>query len=269
MADTCMHDYSLCLLLGPRVDPSLSESLLQKTSPSPDPAAIHQLSTELTAQASVLAAHQQQLHRLTSLTEELVKTLQTLPLPSAGTSVPPLNPGSPARCKGFLLQCSLFVNQQPMLYPTDSSRIAFVCSLLTGKALDWVTAVWKEERVVIPTFAGFLHRFREVFEHPTGGEEVGEQLLSLQQGRDSVAEYALIFRTLAAQTGWQEAPLKLLFRKGLNTDLQSELACRDDEKSLDQFIELAIRVDNLVRVRRSSRQVNFPAASAAEADTCM
>ncbi len=45
--------------------------------------------------------------------------------------------GSPTKCKGFLLQCSMFVNQQPMLYSTDDSRIAFVCSLLTGRALEW------------------------------------------------------------------------------------------------------------------------------------
>jgi len=124
-----------------------------------------QISTELSAQANQLAVHQHQLNRLTSLTEELVKTLQGLrfnatevatPPPAASvsqafTAAPAVNPrlalpekfdGNPAKCKGFLLQCSLFVNQQPSLYPTESSRISFVCSLLTGRALDWATAVW-------------------------------------------------------------------------------------------------------------------------------
>lgn len=105
-----------------------------------------------------------------------------------------------------------------------------------------------------------------MFEHPTGGKEVGEQLLALRQGTSSVAEYALTFRTLAAQTGWQESPLKLLFRKGLNTDLQSELACRDEDKTLDQFIELAIRVDNVVRARRPFRQFNPTVAQTSETE---
>lgn len=70
----------------------------------------------------------------------------------------------------FLLQCSLYVNQQPSLYPTDTGRISFVCSLLTGKALDWATAVWRDDSSVFPTFAEFLQRFREVFEHPAGGQ---------------------------------------------------------------------------------------------------
>ncbi len=111
--------------------------------------------------------------------------------------------GSPSRCKGFLLQCSMFVNQQPTLYSTDENRIAFVCSLLTGRALEWATAVWSDERTVFPSFTRFLQRFREVFEHPAGGKEVGEQLLALRQGRSTAADYALSFRTLSAQTGGQ------------------------------------------------------------------
>ncbi len=68
-----------------------------------------------------------------------------------------------------------------------------------------------------------------------------------------MADYALSFRTLAAQTGWPDDPLKLHFRKGLGAELQSELACRDEGKTLDQFIDLAIRIDNLLRSRRQPR----------------
>ncbi len=79
----------------------------------------------------------------------------------------------------------------------------------------------------------------------------------------SAADYALSFRTLAAQTGWRDAePLKLLFRKGLNHELQSELACRDKGKTLEQFINLAIRLDNLLRSRRLPRSSFSTAAMA-------
>ncbi len=260
-----------------QMDHNVTDPLLQKTSPEIDPAVFYHFTTEVSAQASALASHQQQLGWLTSLTEELVKTLQALQLSPPAMNPPMLNPpppasvtasprlafpekfdGSPSRCKGFLLQCSMFVNQQPTLYSTDESRIAFVCSLLTGRALDWATAVWSDERAVFPSFTRFLQRFREVFEHPAGGKEVGEHLLALRQGRSTAADYALSFRTLSAQTGWADDPLKLLFRKGLSMELQSELACRDEGRSLDQFINLAIHIDNLVRSRRQSR---FLAAS--------
>ncbi len=270
----CLTRSCLTILIKLQMDPAPSDVSSQKTSPNSDPAALRQLSTELTAQASQLAVHQQQLQRLTALTEQLVTALQGVhvtqpqaaasPPPAPAMQAPPVSPrlafpekfdGDPTRCRGFLLQCSLFVNQQPALYPTESGRIAFVCSLLTGKALDWATAIWGTDGSAFPTFDSFIHHFREVFDHPAEGRGAGEQLLALTQGRRTAAEYALTFRTLAAQTTWVEDTLKLFFRKGLNAELQSELACRDEGSTLGQFIELTIHLDNLIRSRRAARSI--------------
>ncbi len=252
----------------------------QKTSPQSDPAALTQLTFERSAQANQLAIHQHQLTRLTTLTEELVRTLQGLslspPAPAAAKAnvpvnipnnpPPPVSPrlafperfnGDSAMCKGFLLQCSLFVTQQPALYPNDASKIAFVCSLLTGKSLDWVTSVWRGDGSAFPSFDLFLQRFKEVFDHSAGGRSAGEQLLALSQGKTTAAEYALAFRTLAAQTTWVEDTLKLLFRWGLNVDLQAELACHDEGRNLSHFIELTIQIDNLMRSGRYSHSQCF------------
>lgn len=172
------------------------------------------------------------------MTEELVEALRhppaaSPPISTSSSSTNTVSPrlafpekfdGSPTKCKGFLLQCSLFVNQQPMLYSSDDSWIAFVCSLLTGKALEWATAGWNNGRLSFSYFSNFLQRFREVFEHPEGGKDAGNQLLGLRQGKLTAVEFALSFRTLAAQTVWVEDTLKVLFHKGLNLELQSELA---------------------------------------------
>jgi len=58
----------------------LTDSALssQNTSPSQDPAEFHRLAKEVSSQASVLASHQRQLVKLTSLTEELVRSVQAL-----------------------------------------------------------------------------------------------------------------------------------------------------------------------------------------------
>lgn len=263
------------------MDPSQSPASLQNTSPATDPAAVLQISTELTSQASRLDLHHHQLSHLTSLTEKLVQGLQELrtaitnppvaPASSSPENPPPaatssVNPrlafpekfdGNPTKCKGFLLQCTLFVEQQPSLYTTNASRIAFVCSLLTGRALEWATAVWRTDGSSFASFSEFLQQFRHVFEHSTERGDAGEQLLSLTQGNKTAAEYALTFRTLAAQTDWVESTLKTLFRKGLTMELQSELACRDEGRTLTEYIDLAIQVDNLIRSRRSVRPLQL------------
>lgn len=64
-------------------NPGASDSSPQNTSPAMDPAVIIQLSSEVSAQANMLATHQQQLAQLTTLTEEQVKTLQDLRLPAS------------------------------------------------------------------------------------------------------------------------------------------------------------------------------------------
>ncbi len=79
------------------MDPQSTDSSLQKTSPTSDPAVVMQLSTELSAQANQLAIHQHQLTRLTSLTEELVNTLQNLcvaapqPEPASARAAAPIH----------------------------------------------------------------------------------------------------------------------------------------------------------------------------------
>uniref|UniRef100_A0A9J8AHZ8 ribonuclease H n=1 Tax=Cyprinus carpio carpio TaxID=630221 RepID=A0A9J8AHZ8_CYPCA len=160
---------------------------------------------------------------------------------------------SPSKCKGFLMQCYICINQQPLTYSMDESRVAFVCSLLTGKALEWATVMWQGNHMSFPTYDRFICQFREVFEHSASGKDAGEELIVLRQGRSTTAEYTLAFCTLAAQTGWKDKPLRLFYRKGLNHDLQSELACREEGRTLDQFMDLAIRLDNLIRSRRTGR----------------
>ncbi len=136
----------------------------------------------------------------------------------------------------------------------EEGKISFVCSLLTGRALECITAVWSGDRSPFRSFEEFL-QFREVFDHPKDGRGVDELLLTLSQGKRTAADYALAFRTLAAQTTWKEDPLKVHFRRGLNHELQAELACRDEGRTLNQFIELAIQIGNLLRARRPTTRI--------------
>ncbi len=89
--------------------------------------------------------------------------------------------------------------------------------------------------------------------------------MDLKQGNRTTADYAIEFRTLAAQSGWNEIALKTVFKRGLNAKLQTELACKAVDSTLNEFITLAIKIDNLMRNTPRSRR--FMSANTEQAQT--
>ncbi|KAK3508689.1 hypothetical protein QTP70_004203 [Hemibagrus guttatus] len=119
-------------------------------------------------------------------------------------------------CNGFLLQCSLVLDMQAHLYPTEWSKVAFVITQLRGQALLWAESLWSQDSPVTQSYAGFVEHFKEVFRKPSWDSSVGEELCKLRQGKLMVTEYAIQFRTLAAKSGWNEQALLAAYRQGLS-----------------------------------------------------
>lgn len=86
-----------------------------------------------------------------------------------------------------------------------------------------------------------------MFEYPAGGKNISNQLLHLSQNNRTAADYAVEFRTLAAQSSWNDISLKAMFQQSLSPELQIELACKGDDLLFSEYVNLAIRVDNLMR----------------------
>ncbi|KAK3519337.1 hypothetical protein QTP70_024766 [Hemibagrus guttatus] len=85
----------------------------------------------------------------------------------------------------------------------------------------------------------------EVFEYPVGGRDISVQLLELRQCSDSAADYAVKSQTLAPQSGWNDPALLAVFRERLSAALQAELACKDINTTLSNYITTDICMDNL------------------------
>ncbi len=58
---------------------------------------------------------------------------------------------------------------------------------------------------------------------------------------------------LASESGWKEQALMGVFIKSLSEELKEELASREETKSLEDLISLAIRIDNRLRERNRGR----------------
>ncbi len=145
-------------------------------------------------------------------------------------------------CSGFILQCSLYFEMQPRAFPTERSKIAFMITLLTGRALQWAESLWNSDSPMTQTFDDFTTHFKEVFGQAGSELSVQDRLFRLSQGRSSVWDYSVQFRTLTASSGWNETALITFFRRGLNPRIRQQMAIYDDTVGLETFISKAIRI---------------------------
>lgn len=227
-----------------------SQSTLQNTSPDQNPAEMSQLQAAFAYQNEMITEFQTQLTSLRAANDHLTRYIQSLPSTrheAVRFSLPDKFDGTAEKCKGFIRQCSIYFDNQPEAFVRDTTKCSFVMSLFTGKALEWASAVWDQDEMLRTSFAYFCKQIREVFEYPAGGRDVSMQLVELCQNNRTVAEYAVDFRTIAAQSGWNETALKPMFKRGLHPKIQAEIACKDMDMDLHELISMAIRIDNLLR----------------------
>ncbi|ROL47993.1 Retrotransposon Gag-like protein 6 [Anabarilius grahami] len=100
-----------------------------------------------------------------------VTTVNTVISPSPPVYASPMAKPAPYSglaedCSGFLLQCELVLEMQPHLYPNDTSKIAFLISQLSGKALKWADSIWSQHGAVTQSNSTLISHFREVFGKP-------------------------------------------------------------------------------------------------------
>ncbi|KAJ8002315.1 hypothetical protein DPEC_G00178600 [Dallia pectoralis] len=158
--------------------------------------------------------------------------------------------GAAERCQGFLLQLELYFEDLSPA-PSDRQKVVLI-TCLSGKALFWANAIWSGGGSDLRSYRTFSDYFRSVFDKPPDGREVGERLALLRQGKRSVQEFALEFRTLAAGVGWNERAYIDIFRVRLNPEVRREMACKDATLSFEELVELAIKLDNLLNARGRS-----------------
>ena len=224
-----------------------------------------ELQSSVTTQVNLLAAEVQRV--LTHLQAASPPT--TPPVPAAtgsdpnrstephSTSIrlapPEKYSGDSEGCRTFIVQCELHYHHQPAAFPTDNSKVAFMISHLSGRAAAWATAEWSRGSPICGSLENFIDTMRKIFNQTTPGREAARALIKLKQHQRSVADYAIEFRTMAADSGWNSAALFDAFVSGLSDSLQDQLAPLDLPTDLDSVISMAIRIDNRLTERRRNK----------------
>jgi hypothetical protein len=209
--------------------------------------AARQAVESLSAQVSSLSTQLHHLHHGASASQDLRET------PEPRVNNPPCFSGEPTQCRAFLTQCEVVFSLQPSTYASDRARVAFVISLLAGRAREWGAANWEAEADCVFNFSQFKAEMIRVFDRSAYGEEASRLLSSLRQGRRSAADFAIEFRTLATTSGWNEPALVARFQEGLNSELKDEIIAREVPTRLDPLIDLAIRIERRFDLRRRAR----------------
>ena len=124
---------------------------------------------------------------------------------------------------------------QPSRFPSDATKIALIVSALSDRALDWAIAASESNPLLMSDFQLFLTEFKNTFDHPSCGADAAGQLHSLSQGSRSVVEYTLEFRTLAADSHWDDAALCSAYRRGLSEEIK-DLIVRDHPSSSNDLL---------------------------------
>ncbi len=200
---------------------------------------------QLTAQVAELNVRVQELQQEALASRSAASFVRSPPQaePEPHANSPPPYDGDPNSCRAFLSQCSLVFALQPRRYIMEESQVAFVITLLKGRARDWATAVWDARAPFCAKFQDFRAEMIKLFDRSAQGDEAASQLVRLNQDGRSVTDYSIQFGTLAAACDWNEAALRARFREGLDDEIQDEIVTHELPRDFDSLVELALRVE--------------------------
>lgn len=204
---------------------------------------------------------------ITAVQQALQQPPATTTTSSAASASPVARPatysGTAEDCSGFLLQCSLYIEANTHLFQNERGRVAFVISLLSGRALQWAQPLWETNAPVMTSLSTFFAHMKDVFGQHTAELSVHDQLYHIYQGEESVSMYALRFRTLTSTSAMNETTLITAFRHGLRREVQQLIVVYDDTMGLENLIQKTIRVSQ----RLYASHMNTPAVNPLPAST--
>uniref|UniRef100_A0A8C6M011 ribonuclease H n=1 Tax=Nothobranchius furzeri TaxID=105023 RepID=A0A8C6M011_NOTFU len=166
--------------------------------------------------------------------------------------------GEFGRCRGFLFSCQLAFKRSPEAFVSDSVKISYIIGLLRGKALDWAEARSHDAGFLSGSLSRFLTKFNKTFDHSESPAEIAKKLWNLHQGDQTVADFAIEFRTLAAISSLDHGSLLGAFTQALNDRLQDQLALCQEPPDLESLISLAFKIEKRLKERSRGSPVSLP-----------
>lgn len=197
-----------------------------------DSADLRKLQSALSAQGTEIHQHEMQLSAISQGVEEdfqmtvssqikhlagqlrqVLTLLGTTPSAAASVENPGTTPissvmapttqglrdsGESGDCRTFLDQCDLHFRLNPGAFVSEQAKVAFMVSHLTGRAAAWATAEWSRDSNICQSLDMFQETMSKIFDHSSPAGEASRALMQLKQRHRQVVDYAIEFRTVAA-----------------------------------------------------------------------
>lgn len=177
--------------------------------------------------------------------------------------------GDPTQVRAFLTSCRVQFSLQPRTFATEGAKVGYVITHLTGRARLWGAAEFERQTPACATFNLFAEEMLKVFDLGSTTAEASQTLMSIRQGRRTVADYSIDFRTVASRSAWNMEALVDAFLHSLADYIKDELVSHDQPSTLDEAIALAVRIDRRIQARRRERGRNSPSTSTRSSPTAL
>jgi hypothetical protein len=154
-------------------------------------------------------------------------------------------------------------------FPNERAVLLYLLHLLKDDAANWaephLRKVLDSTPGALTTIPEFVDQFYSAFDDPDAERAAERKIHDLNQesvGTKSTAEYTTEFRNLAADLDWGASALMAAFRRGLHWKVKEIVLQKENQpRTLEEFIQVAIQIDNVRRENKANRpQRTTPAA---------
>lgn len=211
---------------------------------------------------------QRLLERLAALEQRGTVAVAAGPPPAPPIAKPDKFDGTQNKLRGFLTQMKAYLRQQGLHLRPESEQVLTAAGYLSGNALAWFEptlrdfletndAAWQPDTLeAFGSYKGFEDLMKATFGEPDEERTYTGKLEKLRQTH-SVSKYAAEFKQIAAHLQWEDKPLMDKFYRGLKDDVKDELYKQDVPGRLTEYIEMAVRIDNRLYMRKMERQGKY------------
>src|SRR3979490_2070229 len=158
----------------------------------------------------------------------------------------PFDGSDPKKLQSFLVQCGLNFRDRPDAFDSNSAKVTYVLSYLTGTALDWFEPALSsdDEPTWLDDYPYFISKLKDNFgpHDPVGEAEANLKNLRMRDNQ-RVTKYVVEFNRLATRIEWGDAALRRQFYNGLPSRIKDKIARLGKPNSLLQLRLLTQSID--------------------------